>query len=84
MFEGNEEIDEGWVLRKYILKVCEDGNIEDFDFYLKKELRLRIYLLMRFDINGWNVLYMVVKGGNIRIFCLLVFESLDLCVKIYN
>lgn len=66
------------------MKACEDGNIEDFDFHLKKELRSRTYLLKRTDKNGWNVLHMAAKGGNIRIFRSLVSENLDLCDKTHN
>lgn len=83
-FEANEEIDEGLVSKKHILKACKDGNIEDFDFHLKKELRSRTHLLMRSDRNGWNVLHMAAKGGNIRIFRSLVSENLNLCDKTDN
>lgn len=74
-----EEIDEGLDLLKEIEQVCFDRNIEQFNFYLEKEIRLKYYLLERLDINGWIVLYMVVKGGDFMIFSRLVFENLNIC-----
>lgn len=74
-----EEIDEGLDLLKEIEQVCFDRNREQFNFYLEKEIRLKYYLLERLDINGWIVLYMVVKGGDFMIFSRLVFENLNIC-----
>lgn len=58
---------------KQIEEACLDGNIEHFNFYLEKETGPRHHLLMKWsNKNGWNVLHVVAKGGNLIIFCKLV------------
>lgn len=64
---------------KQIEQACLDGNIEHFNFHLKREIGPRRHLLTKSDKNGWNVLHVAAKGGNLRIFCKLVSENLNIC-----
>lgn len=79
--QANEEIDEGLSSKNHILKACIDGNIENFNFHLKKEISQRKQILMTPDSKGWIVLHEAAKGGNIRIFDTLVAENLNICQK---
>lgn len=63
-----EELDEGFIFLFYIIWVFEDGNMDSFLFYLEYKISNRKYLFLKLDWNGWNVMYFVVKGGNLRIF----------------
>lgn len=69
---------------KQIEEACLDGNIEHFNFYLEKETGPRHHLLMKWsNKNGWNVLHVVAKGGNLIIFCKLV-SYLKICEKTHS
>lgn len=39
---------------------------------------------MKSSKNGWNVLHIAAKGGNLRIFCKLVYENLNICQKTHS
>lgn len=79
--EANEKTDEGMVSIKQIKEACLEGNIEHFTCHLEKEIGPRHHLLMRSDNNGWNVLHVAAKGGNLKIFRKLVSENLNICQK---
>lgn len=66
---------------KHILQACLDGNIEDFNFHLRKEISPRPHLLMRSDPKGWNPLHVAARGGNRKIFEALISEKLEICQK---
>lgn len=82
--EAYEETDEGLVSIKQIEQACLDGNIEHFNFHLKREIGQRHHLLMRSDKNGWNMLHVAAKGGNLTIFCKLVSVNLQICEKTHS
>lgn len=82
--EAYEETDEGLVSIKQIKQACLDGNMEHFYFHLEKEIGQRHHLLMKSDENGWNVLHVAAKGGNLTIFCKLVSENLKICKKTHS
>lgn len=81
--EANEETDELFSM-KQIEEACLDGNIEHFNFYLEKEIGQRHHLLMKSDKNGWSVLHLAAKGGNLTIFCKLVSVNLKICQKTHS
>lgn len=83
-WEANEETDEELVSIKQIKEACLDGNIERFNFHLKKEIRPRHHLLVKSDKNGWSVLHQAAKGGNVAIFCKLVSVNLKICKKTHS
>lgn len=39
---------------------------------------------MKSNSNGWNVLHVAAKSGNLRIFCKLVSEDLKICQNTYS
>lgn len=82
--ETNEETDEGLVSIKQMEQACLDGNIEHFNFHLEKEIGPRHHLLMKSDKNGWSVLHLAAKGGNLTIFCKLVSVNLKICEKTHS
>lgn len=82
--ETNEDTDEGRVSIKQIVQACLDGNIEQFNFHLEKEIGKKHHLLMKSDSNGWNVLHVAAKIGNLTIFCKLVSEDLKICQKTHS
>lgn len=69
---------------KQIERACHDGNIEHINFYLEKEIGQRHHLLMKSDKNGWSVLHVAAKGGNLTIFCKLVSVDLKICQKTHS
>lgn len=69
---------------KHILQACLDGNIEDFNFHLRKEISPRPHLLMRSDPKGWNPLHVAARGGNRKIFEALISEKLKICQKTHD
>lgn len=68
----------------HILQACSDGNIEDFNFHLKKEISPRRHLFMKSDRNGWIVLHLAAKLGNTRIFLTLKSENLEIYSKTHD
>lgn len=66
---------------KEIEQACLDRNIEQFNFHLEKEIRPKHHLLERPDTNGWTVLHIAAKGGDLTIFSRLVSENLNICQK---
>lgn len=79
-----EETDEGFTSMRHILHACSDGNIENFLFHLKKEIKDRKHLLSKTDYNGWNVMHFAAKGGDLTIFQHLQSEPLDVCQKTHD
>lgn len=51
---------------------------------MEKEIRQRHHLLMKSEKNGWNVLHVAAKGGNLTIFSKLVSEKLNICQKTHS
>lgn len=81
---SHEDTDEGRTSMKRILQSCLDGNVENFLFHLKNEIGGRKHLLLKTDQNGWNVMHIAAKGGNLRIFQLLQSQDLDVCLKTHD
>lgn len=81
---ANEKTDEGMVSINQIIEACLEGNIEHFIYHLEKEIRSRHHLLMRSDKNGWNVLHVAAKGGNLKIFRTLISVNMNICQKTHS
>ncbi|XP_078340833.1 uncharacterized protein LOC144627513 isoform X2 [Crassostrea virginica] len=69
-----EVTDEGLVSIKHILRASLDGNVENFRYHLEHEIGSKKYLLKLTDECGWNVMHCAARGGNLKIFEIILLD----------